>query len=86
MGLGELTLRACRFTEVPARAAPRPRHGLRPLLARRETRFFGLTVLGFYGARVVARALWTYTLGLGRPDICLVRQPQARHMSTRASA
>ena len=43
--------------------------GLFWLLARRETRFFGLTVLGFYGARVVASALWIYPLGLGRPDI-----------------
>ena len=43
--------------------------GLFWLVARRETRFFGLTVLGFYGARVVASALWIYPLGLGRPDI-----------------
>ena len=43
--------------------------GLVWLLARRETRFFGLTVLGFYGARVVASALWIYPLSLGRPDI-----------------
>ena len=42
--------------------------GLVWLLARRETRFFGLTVLGFYGARVVASALWIYPLGLGRRD------------------
>ena len=43
--------------------------GLVWLLARRETRFFGLAVLGFYAARVVASALWIYPLGLGRPDI-----------------
>ena len=43
--------------------------GLVWLLARRETRFFGLAILGFYGARVVASALWIYPLGLGRPDI-----------------
>ncbi len=43
--------------------------GLVWLLARRDTRFFGLAVLGFYAARVVASALWIYPLGLGRPDI-----------------
>lgn len=43
--------------------------GMAWLLARRETRFFGLSVLGFYAARVVASALWIYPLGLGRPDI-----------------
>ena len=43
--------------------------GLVWLLGRRETRFFGLAVLGFYAARVVASALWIYPLGLGRPDI-----------------
>lgn len=43
--------------------------GLVWLLAGRETRFFGLAVLGFYAARVVASALWIYPLGLGRPDI-----------------
>ena len=43
--------------------------GLFWLLAGRETRFFGLAVLGFYAARVVASALWIYPLGLGRPDI-----------------
>ena len=43
--------------------------GLVWLLARRETRFFGLAVLGFYAARVVASALWIYPLGTGRPDI-----------------
>ena len=37
--------------------------GLVWLLARRETRFFGLAVLGFYAARVVASALWIYPLG-----------------------
>ena len=31
--------------------------------------FFGLTVLGFYGARLVASALWIYPIGIGRPDI-----------------
>ena len=31
--------------------------------------FFGLTVLGFYGARLVASALWIYPIGFGRPDI-----------------
>ena len=39
------------------------------LVARQETRFFGLAVLGFYAARVVASGLWIYPLGLGRPDI-----------------
>ena len=43
--------------------------GLVWLLGRRETRFFGLAVLGFYAARVVASALWIYPLGIGRPDI-----------------
>ena len=43
--------------------------GLIWLLARRGTRFFGLAVLGFYAARMVASALWIYPLGLGRPDI-----------------
>ena len=43
--------------------------GLVWLLGRRETRFFGLAVLGFYAARLVASALWIYPLGLGRPDI-----------------
>ena len=43
--------------------------GLVWLLARRETRFFGLAVLGVYAARVVASALWIYPLGFGRPDI-----------------
>ena len=43
--------------------------GLVWLLARRETRFFGLAVVGFYAARVVASALWIYPLGLGRPDV-----------------
>ena len=43
--------------------------GLVWLLGRGETRFFGLAVLGFYAARVVASALWIYPLGIGRPDI-----------------
>ena len=43
--------------------------GLVWLLARRETHSFGLTVLGLYGARLVASAVWIYPIGFGRPDI-----------------
>ena len=55
--------------------------GLVWLLARRETRFSGLTVLWFYGARVVASALWIYPLGLGRPNIFSF--PRGRSASSR---
>ena len=43
--------------------------GLIWLLAGQQTRYFGLVLLGFYAARIVASALWIYPLGIGRPDI-----------------
>ena len=43
--------------------------GLVALVARQETRYVGLVVLGYAAARVVASALWIYPLGIGRPDI-----------------
>ena len=43
--------------------------GLIWLLARHETSYFGLVLVGCYAARLVASALWIYPLGLGRPDI-----------------
>jgi len=43
--------------------------GLGWLLARDETRFFGLIAVGFFAARIVASALWIYPLGASRVDI-----------------
>ena len=43
--------------------------GMGWLLAWRPTRFFGLVVLGFYAARIVASALWIYPLGIDRTDV-----------------
>ena len=43
--------------------------GLGWLLAREETRFFGMVIVGFFAARLVASALWINPLGASRVDI-----------------
>ena len=43
--------------------------GLGWLLARDDTRFFGMVVAAFFAARLVASALWIYPLGASRVDI-----------------
>ena len=43
--------------------------GLVWLLARQQTRTFGLAVFGFYTAFLLASAMEIYPLGMGRPDI-----------------
>ena len=43
--------------------------GLGWLLAREETRLFGMVVVAFFAARLVASALWIYPLGASRVDI-----------------
>ena len=43
--------------------------GLGWLLAREETRLFGMVVVAFFAARLVASALWIYPLGDSRVDI-----------------
>ena len=43
--------------------------GLGWLLAREQTRLFGMVVVAFFAARLVASALWIYPLGASRVDI-----------------
>ena len=43
--------------------------GLGWLLAREQTRLFGIVVVAFFAARLVASALWIYPLGASRVDI-----------------